>query len=181
MKNEIKVVELFAGVGGFRLGLEGWKGKSAISGYKKSLKLPYKVVWSNQWEPSTKTQHASLVYENRFGKNGHSNEDIAQVDVSKIPDHDLLVGGFPCQDYSVATTLKNSKGLIGKKGVLWWSIHKIISEKKNKPKYLFFENINDLGVPLSGRAIRSKSSQRCGLSTTIPNAKAAQNENFRFN
>ena len=66
MKNEIKVVELFAGVGGFRLGLEGWKGKSAISGYKKSLKLPYKVVWSNQWEPSTKTQHASLVYENRF-------------------------------------------------------------------------------------------------------------------
>jgi DNA (cytosine-5)-methyltransferase 1 len=144
MVNEIKVVELFAGVGGFRLGLEGWNGKSASSGYKKSLKSPYKVVWSNQWEPSTKTQHASLVYENRFGKNGHSNEDIAQVDVSKIPDHDLLVGGFPCQDYSVATTLKNSKGLIGKKGVLWWSIHKIISEKKNKPKFLFFENVDRL-------------------------------------
>jgi DNA (cytosine-5)-methyltransferase 1 len=144
MVNEIKVVELFAGVGGFRLGLEGWNGKSASSGYKKSLKSPYKVVWSNQWEPSTKTQHASLVYENRFGKNGHSNEDIAQVDVSKIPDHDLLVGGFPCQDYSVATTLKNSKGLIGKKGVLWWSIHKIISERKNKPKFLFFENVDRL-------------------------------------
>jgi DNA (cytosine-5)-methyltransferase 1 len=151
MENEIKVVELFAGVGGFRLGLEGWKGKSASSGYKKSLKSPYKVVWSNQWEPSTKTQHASLVYENRFGKNGHSNEDIAQVDVSSIPDHDLLVGGFPCQDYSVATTLKNSKGLIGKKGVLWWSIHKIISEKKNKPKYLFLENVDRLLISPSGQ------------------------------
>jgi DNA (cytosine-5)-methyltransferase 1 len=151
MENEIKVVELFAGVGGFRLGLEGWNGKSASSGYKKPLKSPYKVVWSNQWEPSTKTQHASLVYENRFGKNGHSNEDIAQVDVSKIPDHDLLVGGFPCQDYSVATTLKNSKGLIGKKGVLWWSIHKIISEKKNKPKYLFLENVDRLLISPSGQ------------------------------
>lgn len=151
MENEIKVVELFAGVGGFRLGLEGWNGKSASSGYKKSLKSPYKVVWSNQWEPSTKTQHASLVYENRFGKNGHSNEDIAQVDVSSIPDHDLLVGGFPCQDYSVATTLKNSKGLIGKKGVLWWSIHKIISEKENKPKYLFLENVDRLLISPSGQ------------------------------
>jgi DNA (cytosine-5)-methyltransferase 1 len=151
MENEIKVVELFAGVGGFRLGLEGWSGKSASSGYKKPLKSTYKVVWSNQWEPSTKTQHASLVYENRFGKNGHSNEDIAQVDVSKIPDHDLLVGGFPCQDYSVATTLKNSKGLIGKKGVLWWSIHKIISEKQNKPKYLFLENVDRLLISPSGQ------------------------------
>lgn len=151
MENEIKVVELFAGVGGFRLGLEGWNGKSASSGYKKSLKSIYKVVWSNQWEPSTKTQHASLVYENRFSKNGHSNEDIAQVDVSKIPDHDLLVGGFPCQDYSVATTLKNSKGLIGKKGVLWWSIHKIISEKVNKPKYLFLENVDRLLISPSGQ------------------------------
>lgn len=151
MENKIKVVELFAGVGGFRLGLEGWDGKSASSGYKKTLKSPYKVVWSNQWEPSTKTQHASLVYESRFGKNGHSNEDIAQVDVSNIPDHDLLVGGFPCQDYSVATTLKNSKGLIGKKGVLWWSIHKIISEKVNKPKYLFLENVDRLLISPSGQ------------------------------
>ena len=151
MENKIKVVELFAGVGGFRLGLEGWKKKSPSSGYKKLFKSPYHIVWSNQWEPSTKMQHASLVYENRFGAAGHSNEDISQVDVSKIPDHDLLVGGFPCQDYSVATTLKNSKGLIGKKGVLWWSIHKIISEKKNKPKYLFLENVDRLLISPSGQ------------------------------
>ena len=151
MKNEIKVIELFAGVGGFRIGLEGWNGKSASSGFKKNLTTPYKVVWSNQWEPSTKVQHASMVYENRFGKKGHSNEDIAQVDISKIPDFDLLVGGFPCQDYSVATTLKNSKGLIGKKGVLWWSIHKIISQKKNKPNYLFLENVDRLLISPSGQ------------------------------
>ncbi len=144
MDSEIKVVELFAGVGGFRIGLEGWDGKSVSSGYKESYNSPYRVVWSNQWEPSTKVQHASLVYENRFGKEGHSNVDITQVDVSEIPDHDLLVGGFPCQDYSVATTLKNSKGLIGKKGVLWWSIHKILSEKKKKPRYLFLENVDRL-------------------------------------
>lgn len=151
MENEIRVVELFAGVGGFRLGLEGWNGKSATTGYKKSLKSPFKVVWSNQWEPSTKTQHASLVYENRFSKENHSNVDISQVKVSEIPDHDLLVGGFPCQDYSVATTLKNSKGLIGKKGVLWWSIHQIISEKQNKPKYLLLENVDRLLISPSGQ------------------------------
>ncbi len=151
MENEIKVVELFAGVGGFRLGLEGWKGKSASSRYKKALNSNYRVVWSNQWEPSTKTQHASMVYENRFGAKGHSNADISSVDVTEIPDHDLLVGGFPCQDYSVATTLKNSKGLIGKKGVLWWSIHKILSEKKKKPKYLFLENVDRLLISPSGQ------------------------------
>jgi len=130
MENKkLKVVELFAGVGGFRLGLE---------------KSNYEVVWSNQWEPSTKTQHASMVYEARFGKEHHSNEDVSTVPTSEIPDHDILVGGFPCQDYSVATTLYNSKGLKGKKGVLWWSIHRILEEKKNKPKYLFLENVDRL-------------------------------------
>ena len=126
---KLKVVELFAGVGGFRLGLE---------------KSNYEVVWSNQWEPLTKIQHASMVYEARFGKKHHSNEDISKVPTSEIPDHDVLVGGFPCQDYSVATTLHNSKGLKGKKGVLWWSIHRILEDKKNKPKYLFLENVDRL-------------------------------------
>ncbi|WP_291870939.1 DNA (cytosine-5-)-methyltransferase [Maribacter sp.] len=127
---KLKVIELFAGVGGFRLGLE------------KTDK--YQIVWSNQWEPSTKTQHASMVYEANFGDKNHSNEDIASVPISNIPDADILVGGFPCQDYSVATTSQNSKGLIGKKGVLWWSIHRILSEKKNAPKYLFLENVDRL-------------------------------------
>lgn len=131
MKNKkIKVAELFAGVGGFRLGLE---------------KNSFEVVWSNQWEPSTKMQHASMVYEARFGKKSHSNEDIAKVKTSEIANHDLLCGGFPCQDYSVATTLNNSGGLKGKKGVLWWSIQRILEEKKSKKaKYLFLENVDRL-------------------------------------
>jgi len=143
-KRKIKVVELFAGVGGFRLGLEKYN-------QKKSLKT-VEIVWSNQWEPSTKIQHASMVYETRFGNENHSNEDIAKVKVKEIPDHDLLVGGFPCQDYSVATTLKNSKGLQGKKGVLWWEIYRILNEKKKKPKYLFLENVD--------RLLKSPSKQR---------------------
>lgn len=127
---KIKVAELFAGVGGFRIGLERTKN--------------FEVVWSNQWEPATKAQHASMVYVANFGSENHSNEDIASVDIETIPDHDLLVGGFPCQDYSVATTLHNSKGLIGKKGVLWWSIHRILEGKENKPNYLFLENVDRL-------------------------------------
>jgi DNA (cytosine-5)-methyltransferase 1 len=152
MSNQkIKVVELFAGVGGFRLGLEGWKGKSAISNYSKKINSNFEVVFSNQWEPSTKIQHASIVYEERWGKENHSNEDISQVETKRIPNHDLLVGGFPCQDYSVATTLKNSKGLIGKKGVLWWSIHRILNEKKSKPKYVLLENVDRLLISPSSQ------------------------------
>lgn len=151
MEDKIKVVELFAGVGGFRLGLEGWNNKSASSNYKENFESPYEIVWSNQWEPSTKVQHASMVYETRWDKKSHCNQDISRVEVSQIPNHDLLVGGFPCQDYSVATTLKNSKGLIGKKGVLWWSIHKILSEKENKTKYLFLENVDRLLISPSGQ------------------------------
>ena len=140
MQKKIKVVELFAGVGGFRLGLE---------------KSNYEVIWSNQWEPSTKKQHASMVYEARFGKSNHSNEDINEIvsrNIEEIPDHNLLVGGFPCQDYSVASTLHNSKGLKGKKGVLWWSIHQILENKKNPPKYLLLENVD--------RLLKSPASQR---------------------
>ncbi len=147
MSKEIKVAELFAGVGGFRVGLEGWKNKSALSGYKDDVKTNYKIVWSNQWEPSTKSQGASVIYECRFGANGHSNKDIATVDSSAIPDHDFLVGGFPCQDYSVARTLSQSGGLQGKKGVLWWEIYRILKEKVesgNPVKYLFLENVDRL-------------------------------------
>ena len=134
----INVVELFAGVGGFRLGLEG--------------NSKFKVIWSNQWEPGTKVQHASEIYEKRFGPKGHSNINIEDVPTTDIPNHSLLCGGFPCQDYSVASTLKNSKGLIGKKGVLWWSIHRILEEKSKKPELLLLENVDRLlGSPASQR------------------------------
>jgi len=130
----IKTIELFAGVGGFRVGL-------------KRASENFEVVWSNQWEPSTKIQHASDIYRARFPDANHSDVDIAKVideDFESIPDHDLLVGGFPCQDYSVARTLKKSSGIQGKKGVLWWSIHAILKNKANPPKYLMLENVDRL-------------------------------------
>ena len=128
------VAELFAGVGGFRIGLAraGWK-----------------TVFSNQWEPATKVQHASEVYVARFGEDGHSNEDIAQVE--SLPKNiDLLVGGFPCQDYSVAKTLNSAKGLKGKKGVLWWEILRLVQGQN--PKFIFLENVD--------RLLKSPSNQR---------------------
>ena len=125
---QIKVVELFAGIGGFRIGLE------------KNKKC--KVVWSNQWEPATNIQHASEVYIKNFGEKGHSNKDINKVKSNEIPKHDLLCGGFPCQDYSVARVLSHSKGLEGDKGALWWQIIRIL--KYHQPKYLLLENVDRL-------------------------------------
>ena len=122
------VAELFAGVGGFRLGL-------AAAGWS--------TVYSNQWEPSTKRQHASEVYAHNFGLEGHSNEDISTV--AAIPcEFDLLVGGFPCQDYSVAKSNSNSAsaGLQGKKGVLWWEILRLVGT--HHPKFIFLENVDRL-------------------------------------
>jgi DNA (cytosine-5)-methyltransferase 1 len=127
------VVELFAGVGGFRLGLErsGWE-----------------TVWANQWEPSTKAQHAVDCYRTHWSDDTLVNEDINAVvdrlerDESTIPDHDLLVGGFPCQDYSVAKTLNQAHGIEGKKGVLWWAIYRIIEKKE--PRFVFLENVDRL-------------------------------------
>ena len=128
----IRVVELFAGVGGFRIGLEG-------------ASDAYETIWNNQWEPSTVHQDASIVYQARFGRQGHSNKDINLVPTTDIPDHDLLVGGFPCQDYSVAASLSRSGGIEGKKGVLWWQIYRILKEKAEKrPPYIFFENVDRL-------------------------------------
>lgn len=139
----MKAIELFAGVGGFRLGLDaaGWE-----------------TVFSNQWEPSTKKQHASEVYVHRFGSAGHTNEDIAVVADSalsgdgkwKIPKADLLVGGFPCQDYSVAKSASAAHGIAGKKGVLWWEILKVVEH--SKPKFIFLENVD--------RLLKSPTSQR---------------------
>lgn len=143
MAKKINVIELFAGVGGFHLGLS-------------RASKQYNIVWSNQWEPATKSQPASEIYRLRFPSTPHSNRDIAAVieeDFESIPNHDLLVGGFPCQDYSVASTLNRSGGIQGKKGILWWSIYNILYKKgKDRPKYLFLENVD--------RLLKSPASQR---------------------
>jgi DNA (cytosine-5)-methyltransferase 1 len=128
------MVELFAGVGGFRRGLEphGWE-----------------TAWANQWEPSTKTQHAAECYEKRFGGGTLVNEDIELVveqieedGSGPIRDHDLLVGGFPCQDYSVARVRSQAHGIVGKKGVLWWPMRRILETKR--PRLVFLENVDRL-------------------------------------
>src|SRR5690554_1783482 len=115
-------MELFAGVGGFNLGLSA--GSQESHGFE--------TIWASQWEPSTKKQHAADIYRQRFPEVQLSNENIESViesNFDSIPNHDVLVGGFPCQDYSVASTLMNSHGLIGKKGVLYWSIYSILKNK----------------------------------------------------
>ena len=125
---DITVAELFAGVGGFRIGLE-----------KASVR--YKTIWANQWEPGKKVQHAFDCYDRHFGPSlTHSNEDIA-IAKENCPKVDLLVGGFPCQDYSVAHS-GNAKGIEGKKGVLWWYINDILI--KRKPDYVLLENVDRL-------------------------------------
>ncbi len=146
------VCELFAGVGGFRCGLNSIK---SIEDTKKEEK--WATVWFSQWEPADKkTQWAHDCYVNRFGTcldnkgNDTTNIDINAVDKSVVPDHTLLVGGFPCQDYSVASSLATSKGLEGKKGVLWWDIRDMLEEKE--APFVLLENVD--------RLIKSPAKQR---------------------
>lgn len=132
---EKTICELFAGVGGFRLGFE-------------RLDSGWTTTWFSQWEPGARTQWAHDCYVKHFGDskdlNGelHTCDDIGLVDKASIPDHALLVGGFPCQDYSVAHTLASSKGIEGKKGVLWWQIRDTLIAKK--PPFCIFENVDRL-------------------------------------
>ena len=136
------VIELFAGVGGFRVGLN----KIQQFDCKLENAIENKIwsfVWANQWEPASKTQDAFNCYNTRFNySESHSNEDISLVSKDKIPDHNLLVGGFPCQDYSVARTKSGEKGIEGKKGVLFWQIRDIIIAK-NTP-FILLENVDRL-------------------------------------
>lgn len=144
---EKTVIELFAGVGGFRVGLNDVQ---LVDG-KVIENRNWKFVWANQWEPSTKTQPAFDCYTKRFGESpSHVNEDITIIKAKDIPPHSLLVGGFPCQDYSVARSLSREKGITGKKGVLWWEIHKIL--KSHKTPFVLLENVD--------RLLKSPSSQR---------------------
>jgi len=132
------VCELFAGVGGFRLGLE-------------RASADWKTVWFSQWEPGKKKQWAHDCYIKNFGYIDElTNLDIALVDKTQIPDHNLLVGGFPCQDYSVARPLPGSAGIEGKKGVLWWQIRDTLLAKK--PPFVLLENVD--------RLLKSPASQR---------------------
>lgn len=127
---EKTVCELFAGVGGFRLGLE----KASVD---------WNTVWFSQWEPAKKLQWAHDCYVSHWDDiDEYTGIDIAEVDKKCIPNHNLLVGGFPCQDYSVARPLTGSTGLNGKKGVLWWQIRDTLQEKK--APFVLLENVDRL-------------------------------------
>ena len=138
------VCELFAGVGGFRCGLNHIRTLEDLNKQEK-----WETVWFSQWEPAEKTtQYAHDCYVNRFGTcldvkgNDTTNMNIEEVDKTLLPDFNLLVGGFPCQDYSVASTLATSKGLEGKKGILWWSIRETLEAKQ--PPFVLLENVDRL-------------------------------------
>lgn len=148
-EEKIRVAELFAGVGGFRLALDGYESSDRPE-FNMPAAGPYETVWANQWEPpgTPGKQFAWRCYEERFGEGSCVNEDINRVldefeaGSRQIPDFDMLVGGFPCQDYSVAKPLARSGGIEGKKGVLWWDIYRMVHLKK--PKYLLLENVDRL-------------------------------------
>jgi len=144
------VIELFAGVGGFRVGLNGIN-RIDSNGHAIEEET-FKFVWANQWEPSTTSQHAYECYKKRFENTCHeiSNKDINLVNKKEIPNHSLLCGGFPCQDYSVARSLSQEQGIEGKKGVLWWQINDILKTKKTP--FVLLENVD--------RLIKSPSKQR---------------------
>lgn len=151
--NEIKIAELFAGVGGFRLGLEGYDGPEG-AGMDMPAAGPFKTIWANQWEPpgTASKQFAAACYKARFGEDSVVNEDIHEVIAQfergerDIPDVDMVVGGFPCQDYSVAKPLSQAGGIEGKKGVLWWDIHRFLQMKgpEKQPRYVLLENVDRL-------------------------------------
>ena len=156
-KKTIRIAELFAGVGGFRLGLEGYHNPDEPD-MELPVAGPFKTVWANQWEPpgTESKQFAARCYKARFGEKSVVNEDIHVVldkferDEIDIPDVDMVVGGFPCQDYSVAKPLSQAGGIEGKKGVLWWDIYRFLQFKH--PRYVLLENVD--------RLLKSPASQR---------------------
>jgi DNA (cytosine-5)-methyltransferase 1 len=138
----LKVIELFAGAGGFRLALE-----TAFFNEKK-----FDFVWFNQYEKGEKKQFAYNCYCKNFNdlKTPLANEDLFTIKSDQIPDHDLLVAGFPCQDYSVAKSRLISSGLKGEKGSLFWQIIRILKDKKTP--YFLLENVDRLiASPFSQR------------------------------
>lgn len=161
VRSEVRVAELFAGVGGFRLGLDGYCGADHPgvddSRFDMPPAGPYRTIWADQWEPGKeKRQFAARCYERRFGEGSLVNEDIhAVLDAYEagetgIPEVDMVVGGFPCQDYSVARLLSQAEGIEGKKGVLWWEIYRFLRLKS--PRFGLFENVD--------RLLKSPASQR---------------------
>ena len=116
----MKFIELFAGIGGFRLGLE---------------RAGHKCVWSNEI-----VEKARSIYEHNF-KDAPDGRDIRTIQPDEIPDCDLLVGGFPCATFSVAGR-RTGFGTEDTRGTLFFEICRILSSKRIP--YVFLENVKGL-------------------------------------
>lgn len=114
----MKTVELFAGIGGFRLACD---------------ELNIQTIWANDID-----KKASEVYRHNFGESVHVHGDIKDF-ITDIPDHDLLTGGFPCQPFSSAG---KKLGIEDARGTLFEQIVNILDKKK--PKYFVLENVKRL-------------------------------------
>lgn len=123
-------IELFAGVGGFRLGLE----RNKIG-----------VVYANEWD-----KYASKIYDKNFGGGGVDRRSIADVPADDIPDHDLICGGFPCQAFSVAG---KRRGFEETRGTLFFEIMRIA--RHHRTPYLFLENVKGLLSHDEGRTFET--------------------------
>lgn len=167
-------MELFAGIGGFHHGLQRANSAMRATGQTQ----PFKVVWANQWEPSRKAQHAADTYSLRTGLQV-VNRDINEVlqdpaEQQRIDElaPNMLVGGFPCQDYSVANS--GAAGLAGAKGALWWSIHTMLQQRLDAGlpiETVLLENVDRLlaspkGAPGQDFAVILASLQRLGYAVT---------------
>lgn len=126
--SKIKYIELFAGIGGFRCGLE-----------KASSR--FECVFANEWD-----RYASLVYKNHYGS--VDTRDITTIKAIEIPNHDLLVGGFPCPSFSIAG---KRKGLKDTRGQLIFEVIRILRDKK--PKMFLLENVKGLLSHDNGRTM----------------------------
>lgn len=153
--NEVRFVDLFAGVGGFHKGLiqasqhlQEWirerkhlqsKGTNENSSIRHGT--VFSCVWANEWD-----KHASQIYKKRFPKTKFFEGDIRTVDINRLPNFDLLCGGFPCQAFSIAG---KRKGFDDTRGTLFFEIAKILRAKK--PKVVFLENVRGLLSHENGR------------------------------
>ena len=121
-----KFIDLFAGLGGFRIALES---------------LGAKCVYSNEWDVS-----AQAVYYNNFGD--IPDGDITKVNEKDIPEDDILCAGFPCQAFSISG---KQRGFEDSRGTLFFDVARIVKEKK--PKIVFMENVKNFATHDGGKTL----------------------------
>lgn len=126
-KEKLRIIDLFAGAGGIRLGFE---------------KIGAKCVFSSEWD-----KHAQDIYEENFGERPVG--DINDIDPKDIPDHDFLLAGFPCQAFSIAG---KQLGFADTRGTLFYNVEKILKEKK--PYGFLLENVSRLVTHDKGRTFK---------------------------